>query len=122
MDVQLSGLPPGHDAAILTHYRIDRAHSNSYQMWLDAGSPLPLSPDQSAQLETAGHLAELTPPQRLVIADGKAEVKLTLPRQGGVSVGLDLAVILNLKITTPPGLVKPAFSGNLVLSRRDGGY
>ncbi len=82
VDLQLSGLPPGHDAATLTHYRIDRAHSNSYQMWLDAGSPLPLSPDQYAHLETAGHLAELAPPQSLVIADGKAEVKMTLPRQG----------------------------------------
>ena len=82
VDLQLRGLPPGLSQATLTHYRIDRAHSNSYQMWLDAGSPLPLSPDQYAQLEQAGHLAELAPPQSLDITAGTADVKTQLPRQG----------------------------------------
>jgi len=82
VDLQLRGLPTGISQAILTHYRIDRAHSNAYQMWLDAGSPLPLSPDQYSQLEQAGHLAELAPPQNLDITDGTADVKMQLPRQG----------------------------------------
>jgi len=82
VDLQLRGLPSGVSLATLTHYRIDRAHSNSYQMWLDAGSPLPLSPEQYAQLEQSGHLAELASPQNLDIAEGTADVKMLLPRQG----------------------------------------
>jgi len=82
VDVQLRGIPPGHPQATLTHYRIDDEHSNSYATWLRAGSPLPLTPEQRAQLEQAGQLAELAPPQDVAITDGKADVKLTLPRQG----------------------------------------
>ena len=82
VDLKLSGLPSGVSQATLTHYRIDRAHSNSYQMWLDAGSPLPLAPAQYTQLEQAGQLAELAPPASINITDGQAPVKMLLPRQG----------------------------------------
>jgi xylan 1,4-beta-xylosidase len=81
-DLQLSGIPLANGAAKLTQYRIDADHSNSYEAWLRMGSPLPLSAAQYAQLEQAGQLAEFGPPEKIQVENGRAIVKLNLPRQG----------------------------------------
>jgi xylan 1,4-beta-xylosidase len=82
VDLQLGGIPMADGRARLTHYRIDADHSNAYMMWIRQGSPLPLSAEQFAELEKAGQLGELGPPESLQITTGKAEVKFNLPRQG----------------------------------------
>jgi hypothetical protein len=63
-------------------YRIDADHSNAYEAWKELHSPFPISAKQYAQLEQAGHLAELNPPATINVQAGVAEVKFTLPRQG----------------------------------------
>jgi xylan 1,4-beta-xylosidase len=46
------------------------------------GSPEPLSLEQYSELETAGQLAALGTAEKIQIENGKASVKLDLPRQG----------------------------------------
>lgn len=41
--------------AILTHYRIDDRHSNSYEAWKKMGSPQQPTPDQFKELEKRGN-------------------------------------------------------------------
>ena len=80
--LRLTGIPFPSGQAKLTHYCIDADHSNSYEAWRRMGSPQPLSPEQHAQLEKAGHLATLGQPENLSVKAGEAEVKFSLPRQG----------------------------------------
>ena len=81
-DVELSieGLPNGR--AELTHYRVDREHSNAYEVWKRQGSPQQPTPQQVAELERAGQLQMLAPPEQVTVADGRVVLKFTLPRQG----------------------------------------
>jgi xylan 1,4-beta-xylosidase len=66
---------------ILFHYRIDDEHSNSYEAWKKIGSPQNPSAEQVAQLERAGQLQLYTSPQWIENKNGKATVKIELPRQ-----------------------------------------
>jgi len=43
----------------LTHHRIDRDHSNAYEVWKKMGSPQKPTPQQYAELEKAGQLQTL---------------------------------------------------------------
>jgi xylan 1,4-beta-xylosidase len=81
-DVELSieGLPGGRPT--LTHFRVDRDHSNAYEFWKKAGSPQKPSPQQYAELEKAGQLQMLAPPERVNVAGGRVAIKFSLPRQG----------------------------------------
>ncbi len=67
---------------ILTHYRIDNEHSNSYEVWKKMGSPQQPTKEQIASLEKAGQLATIGKPEKVKITGGKATVNLVLPRQG----------------------------------------
>jgi xylan 1,4-beta-xylosidase len=82
VDLRLTGIPFANGVATLTHYRVDADHGNSYAAWLRMGGPTPLSPEQHAQLEKAGQLAELGPPEKIQVENGGATVKFNLPRQG----------------------------------------
>jgi xylan 1,4-beta-xylosidase len=77
----LNHLPLTNDEAKLAHYRIDSAHSNSYEAWLKMGSPLQLSDEQRAELEEAGQLTELEPQKSLRVKDRGVDLEFTLPRQ-----------------------------------------
>lgn len=68
--------------AKLTHYRIDDAHSNSYEAWKKMGSPSSPSPEQIKVLEKAGGLGMLSSPQEITVTNGEATIKFALPRQG----------------------------------------
>lgn len=68
--------------ALLTHYRIDDNHSNSYEVWKKMGSPQQPSPEQIKELEKAGQLAMLETPKTVRIKNGLAVIQLQLPRQG----------------------------------------
>jgi xylan 1,4-beta-xylosidase len=67
--------------ALFEQYRIDKNHSNSYQVWLKMGSPQNVSAEQYKILEQSGQLALLSKPKKIKI---KKETKLSidLPRQG----------------------------------------
>jgi xylan 1,4-beta-xylosidase len=68
--------------ALLTHYRIDDQHSNSYEVWKKMGSPQQPSQAQIKELEKAGQLAMLETPKTVRIKNGLAVIQLQLPRQG----------------------------------------
>jgi xylan 1,4-beta-xylosidase len=78
--VSLNGLPTG--PATLTEYRVDGDHSNAYTVWKDLGSPQAPTPAQRATLERAGQLQTLGAARRVEIANGRVDVRLSLPRQG----------------------------------------
>ncbi len=77
--VTIKGLPNG--KLQLQHYRIDSTHSNAYTVWKQLGSPQQPTPEQVAQLEKAGQLAQLAPEQ-VTVANGQTVIHMVLPRQG----------------------------------------
>jgi xylan 1,4-beta-xylosidase len=80
VELTISGLPSAR--LTLTHYRVDRDHSNAYTRWQSMGSPQPPTAAQHRELEQAGQLHELHPPRRVEVKDGRMVVSFSLPRQG----------------------------------------
>ncbi|MGB8193357.1 MAG: beta-xylosidase, partial [Chitinophagaceae bacterium] len=66
----------------LTHYRIDSAHSNSYEVWKKMGSPQQPTVEQIAILEKSGKLHPISTPAELAVTNKTALIKFSLPRQG----------------------------------------
>ena len=67
---------------LLTHYRIDQEHSNSFTTWKKMGSPQNPTPEQIAELEKNGQLQMLGSPQWVKAKDGIVSNQFNLPRQG----------------------------------------
>ena len=67
--------------ATLRHFRIDDDHSNAFVAWKRAGSPQQPTPEQYLQLEKAGQLTLIGPPETISIKDGKASLRFDVPRQ-----------------------------------------
>jgi xylan 1,4-beta-xylosidase len=80
--LEIPGLPLADGNAKVTHYRIDETHSNAFTFWKALGEPPQPSASQYAELEAAGMLATLGPATSTPIADHRATLPLTLPRQG----------------------------------------
>jgi xylan 1,4-beta-xylosidase len=80
-NVQMSvrGIPSGN--AKIQEYRIDKDHSNSYELWKRMGSPQQPTRDQIIQLEKAGQL-EQTATMNKKISKGILQMNFSLPRQG----------------------------------------
>jgi xylan 1,4-beta-xylosidase len=81
VDLTLDGLPEQNGSATVTQYLIDADHSNSYEAWKRMGSPLQPTPEQYAQLEKAGQLAQAGAPEKIQVENGNAAVKIKLARQ-----------------------------------------
>ncbi len=81
VELALGGMPSVNGPATLTRYTIDAQHSNSYEAWKRMGSPTTLSPEQYAQLEQAGQLAEDGATKETFITNSTTKVTFTLPRQ-----------------------------------------
>ena len=79
--VQLSGMPED-GRLLLTHFRIDQEHSNSYTAWKAMGSPQNPTEAQIGELEAAGQLDLFGSPQWVNVKGGSATVEMLLPRQG----------------------------------------
>ncbi|GHA18166.1 beta-xylosidase [Devosia pacifica] len=77
--VSLANLPEG--ATKLRHYRMDKHHSNAYQVWQDMGSPQTIEGADYDKLEAAGKLAMIEETS-LSVDGGNASVSMQLPRQG----------------------------------------
>ncbi len=67
---------------LLTEYRIDNEHSNSYALWKKMGSPQNPTADQIADLEKAGQLQKMTSEPATIPAKGKITISTYLPGQG----------------------------------------
>jgi len=80
IDLTIEGAPDGQPT--LTHLRVDRDHSNAYELWKKMGSPQPPTPAQYAQLEKGGKLQPLRAPERVRVRNGAVRLAVTLPRQG----------------------------------------
>lgn len=79
VELHVKGIPA--KQVLVRHYRIDQEHSNSYSAWKRMGSPAKPSAAQVAELQKASELAQLGKPAKLTTLDGKAVVKMQLPRQ-----------------------------------------
>jgi xylan 1,4-beta-xylosidase len=79
VELQIAGIPA--KQARLRHFRVDNDTSNSYSAWKRMGSPARPSAAQIAELQQASELAQLGQPAPLATPDGKATVKMQLPRQ-----------------------------------------
>ncbi|MEO8171425.1 MAG: beta-xylosidase [Sediminibacterium sp.] len=66
----------------IAEYRIDKDHSNSYEVWKKMGSPQNPTAAQIAELEKAGQLEMIRKTDRLRIANGQTRIPISLPRQG----------------------------------------
>ncbi|MBI4905090.1 MAG: beta-xylosidase [Acidobacteria bacterium] len=80
VELAVTGLPDGR--VLMQHYRVDGAHSNSYEAWRKMGSPQRPTEEQYAQLERAGQLELLESPRWVDVKGGKATVGFALPRHG----------------------------------------
>jgi len=67
--------------AVLSHYRIDSQHSNSYEVWKKMGSPQNPTNDQTTMLEKAGKLEMVHNPEKIKVSNGEIFIKMQLPRQ-----------------------------------------
>lgn len=90
INLALSGLPVGAGRARVTHYRIDRDHSNAFATWQKQGSPQLPTAEQYASLEVSSQLQQLVPPALVPLDDGRLALPLTLPRQAVSLLVIDL--------------------------------
>jgi len=68
---------------LLQHYRIDKEHSNAYELWKKMGSPQNVSAEQYKQLENSGQLTLLTSPEWVSVPTGGTLTQhFMLPGQG----------------------------------------
>ena len=74
---------------IVTHYRIDDKHSNSYEVWKKMGSPQDPTAAQISKLEQAGQLQTLGKPQQIQVKSGSVLLNIELPRQAVSLLKLD---------------------------------
>jgi xylan 1,4-beta-xylosidase len=81
VDLTISGLPTNAKVLILTHYRIDRDHSNAFTAWKQMGSPQSPSAEEYSKLEAAGQLQVLEAPRPVNNRASTAQMKFSLPLQ-----------------------------------------
>jgi xylan 1,4-beta-xylosidase len=85
--IVIKGIPV--EKIFMSHYRIDSAHSNAYEVWKKMGSPQKVSDEQFRQLEKAGQLALLHSPQWITTSQGEGVFEFSLPSQGVSLLRLD---------------------------------
>jgi xylan 1,4-beta-xylosidase len=82
IELTLNHVPLADGEARLTHYRIDRTHSNAFTTWQAMGSPTAPGDAQYAQLVRAGQLAVEPVATPVAVKGGIAKLAFTLQRQG----------------------------------------
>jgi len=78
-ELVLNGLPK--DVITFTHFRIDKEHSNTYELWKKMGSPQNPTAEQIAALEREGQLQIMEPQRKLKATKGKLSLSVSMPRQ-----------------------------------------
>ena len=89
--LDLSGLPVRDGLISMRQDRVDQQHSNAFEAWKRMGSPQKPTPEQYAELEKAGQLAELEPPGTVRAEGGMSTIRITLPRQAVSLLQFDLS-------------------------------
>jgi xylan 1,4-beta-xylosidase len=79
--VTIVGLPATAHRVLVTHYRIDDAHSNAYTVWKGMGSPQNPTPEQYQELKSRDGLQLLTSPGWEDVSNGKLTISTEMPRQ-----------------------------------------
>ncbi|HKD04865.1 MAG TPA: hypothetical protein VKB79_03090 [Bryobacteraceae bacterium] len=81
VDLHAKGLPANVNRVSLRQFRIDANHSNAHAAWQRAGSPQHPTPEQYAQLESAGQLQLAGSPRWIDVKAGTAQFRFELPLQ-----------------------------------------
>ena len=79
--LSLESLPYDDGRASVRQYRIDAEHGNAFERWKAMGSPASPTPRQHAELARAGQLTEIGPAETVDVRNGRATLRLTLPRR-----------------------------------------
>lgn len=87
VQVQIKDVPA--KQITITEYRIDKTHSNSYEVWKTMGSPAQPSAQQIKTLEQAGQLQLSGKPVKTTVKDGVVKYNTVLPRQAVALLKLD---------------------------------
>jgi len=77
--MELTNVPS--EKVVISEYRIDKDHSNSYEVWKKMGSPQNPTEEQLSELENAGHLQLMRNPDTQKISSGRLFIHDSLPRQ-----------------------------------------
>ena len=80
VSVTVAGLPKSASRVLVTHYRIDDAHSNAYTVWKAMGSPQKPSADQIAELKGKAGLQLLESPRWMAVEGGAVTIATDMPR------------------------------------------
>ncbi len=80
VEIAIAGLPAKN--ILVQEYRIDKENSNSFEVWMNMGSPQNPSQEQIVELEKAGHLKLFSSPEWIKANQDKTIRKIELPRQG----------------------------------------
>jgi len=67
------------DGLMLTHYRIDKDHSNAYRVWERLGRPLHPTSEQLARIQEHAQLETVEPPRRVTAPRGRVSLSFELP-------------------------------------------
>jgi xylan 1,4-beta-xylosidase len=81
VELKLAGLANDAKQMRVTQYRIDERHSNAYTLWKSFDSPQAPTPEQYEKLQQAGDLAMLGEQTQINLADRRATLTVSLPRQ-----------------------------------------
>jgi len=81
VQLNVSGLPAELHKVLVSHYRIDQSHSNSYTVWSAMGSPQNPTSDQYTALKAAGELQLLESPRWVGARDGAVNLAFSMPGQ-----------------------------------------
>jgi len=73
-------LPSNIQRATVTHYRIDKTHSNAYTKWVSLGSPQKPTEEQLAVLHKAAELEMLEPVKNYEVSSGNLSLGFEMPR------------------------------------------
>lgn len=105
VQLQLHRLPRAFaKGAVVTHYRIDASHSNSFAVWRAMGSPSGPTNAQRAVLLKAAELTTMDAgPAHLATRDRDAKVAFDLPRQGVSLLVITPAPLLAAKAVAAHG-------------------
>ncbi|WP_020576609.1 GH39 family glycosyl hydrolase [Actinopolymorpha alba] len=77
--VRAANLPPDVAAYDLTHWRIDRQHSNAHTVWQDLGAPQEPTPEQLRAIHEREGLERYEADRVVGVVDGAVELAVDLP-------------------------------------------
>jgi len=77
IELCLRGVP--FDSGVLSHYRIDKNHTNPYRIWESMGAPTRPSPEQYAVMRENQELAFLEKPTKAALQNGELALSFDLP-------------------------------------------